>query len=170
MNKKIKLNEKELRLVINEAVRKVLKEDNDMNTNSRGETIALSSQFKDGLGELENMCQRLKGFIGEYNITVKSLLKNTKELGLQLKNFSTEKYFDLSEALSGQVFDFNFEFSIPNVDVSTMSDEEYEQLEAKINDMYDELEYMTGHPSFGTLRMYTTEDGIEVNYAFKLSN
>ena len=168
MSNTIEINEKELRSVISEAVRNVLKEDNNINTNSRGETIALSSQFSDGLSDLENMYERLKGFIGEYPIVIRSLLKSTRELGLELKDFSTDRFFDLADAFSGQVYSFDFEFVVPGIDSTSMSDEEYEQFEDKLNNIYDELEYKIGKPSFGTFRMYTTEEGIQVEYAFKL--
>lgn len=170
MGKKIKLNEEELRSVINEAIKNVLSEDNDINTNSRGETIALSSQFEDGLYTLEYMTKKLKGFITEYDIVVKSLLKYTKELGLELKDFSTEKYFDIEDAISGQVYDFDFYFVFPGVDTSSMTDEQYEEFQNKLYEIYNKFEYMIGNPSFGKLKMYVMDEGIQIGYSLKLIN
>lgn len=170
MSNVIELNEEQLRSVIKEAVNKVLNEANYGNTNSRGETIELSPNFQYALDDLEMMQDRLKGFISEYSIVVKSLLDNAQKLGLILKDFSTEKYFDIESALNGQVYEFSFEFSVPKVDVNKMSDDEYEEFERNLNIINDKLEYEVVKPSYGAFRMYTTEDGIQVYYEFKLSN
>lgn len=168
-NNLIHLTVDDIREAIHHAVNSVLNESEESEiTNTRGETIGLSSAFEDGLYELGNKYQHLKGFIREYPIVIKLLLTNTQKIGLVLKNFSTEKYFELEDALNGHTYDFDFEFSIPNVDVSKMSDEEYEHFETELNQMYDELEYAIGKPQFGTLKMYTTDDGIQVCYTLQL--
>lgn len=159
----IELNKKDLKNIISEAVKKVLNED------AGSGNVALSPQFGQGLRDLEKSYQRLKGFIGEYPVVLRSLLKNTRELGLVLANFSSENDFNLVDAFSGEIYRFVFEFKFQGIDVNSMSEEEYGEFENKLNEAYDNLEYMIGNPSFGSLRMYTTEDGIEVEYAFRIN-
>lgn len=160
----MKINKKKLRTVINEAIDKVLFENNADSKN-----IALSSQFEDGLYAMEEMYRNLKGFISEYQIFVKSLLQHTHKIGLQLSDLSTEKYFDIKDAVSGRPFDFYFKFTFPDVDITSMNDEDYSAFEEKLNIAYNELHNVIGNPSFGVIDMYIVDDGIKVIYSFKLN-
>lgn len=116
------------------------------------------------------MYYRLNGFVNEYNTFVQYLVSVANKLGYVLNKTFTEKYFDLDEAIRGRVYDFEFDFTLPNVNVEQMSDEEYEAFEEKLESLNTELEAEIGKPSFGTLKTYTTENGIDVCYKFKMCN
>lgn len=169
MSKRIELTINEIKEAIHHAVNEIIKEGLEDNTQTNSESVlSIDETFNQGLNYLGNKYSILKGFISEYPVIVKSLMDNAKKIGLVLSDFSNEKDFNIIDALEGETYGFEFTFTLPDVDVSKMSEEEYDDFERYLDSIYDDLEYGIPRPKYGVFRMYTTENGITVDYSFRL--
>ena len=92
----------------------------------------------------------------------------TQKFGLVLKNASTDDYYDMDNVVNGGNATFEYDYRLPNVDVYSISDEEYDELEQKIEEIASEIEiYLRPKDfKFGQVRIGTNESGVDISYEF----
>jgi hypothetical protein len=57
---------------------------------------------------------------------------------------------------------------IPNIDVDSMSEQEYSEIDRKLDMIYDEFANELGKTQYGSIRLYKEDNGITIFYAFSL--
>ena len=92
----------------------------------------------------------------------------TQKFGLVLKNASTDDYYDMDNVVNGGNATFEYDYRLPNVDVYSMSNEEYDKIEQKIEEIAGEIEIYLNPKDFkfGQVRITTNESGVDISYEF----
>ena len=92
----------------------------------------------------------------------------TQKFGLVLKNASTDNYYDMDNVVNGGNATFEYDYRLPNVDVYSMSNEEYDEFEQKIEEIAGEIEIYLNPKDFkfGQVRIRTNEYGVDISYEF----
>ena len=92
----------------------------------------------------------------------------TQKFGLVLKNASKDDYYDMDNVVNGGNATFEYDYRLPNVDVYSMSNEEYDEFEQKIEEIAGEIEIYLNPKDFkfGQVRIRTNESGVDISYEF----
>ena len=123
MNNLIRLTHDDIKRIVNESIHELLKEGFGLSTN-----FTLSDDFANMANELKEKAWQLEGFVNEFPKFAKTMQQLTQKFGLVLKNASTDDYYDMDNVVNGGNATFEYDYRLPNVDVYSMSDEEYGQL------------------------------------------
>ena len=69
---------------------------------------------------------------------------------------------------ANEIHNAKYDYRLPNVDVYSMSDKEYDELEQKIEEIAGEIEiYLRPKDfKFGQVRIRTNESGVDISYEF----
>lgn len=163
MNKLIRLTHDDIKRMVNESVHALLKEWIGPSTN-----FTLSGDFANMANELKEKAWQLEGFINEFPKFAKTMQQLTQKFGLVLKNASTEDYYDMDNVVNGGNATFEYDYRLPNVDVYSMSDKEYDELEQKLEEIAGEIEIHLSPKDFkfGQVRITTNESGVDISYEF----
>jgi hypothetical protein len=172
MSRTIILNEKNVKAIIDKSIRttlverfkRALSESSTTDDSNNG----LPQSFTNALYELEDMKASLQGFIAEYSILTDKINTLSKKFGLVLDNFNQDGDFNISEAVDGRTYDFEYFLVIPNIDVDSMSEQEYSEIDRKLDMIYDEFANELGKTQYGSIRLYKEDNGITIFYAFSL--
>ena len=163
MNNLIRLTHDDIKRMVNESVHALLKEWFDPSTN-----FTLSDDFANMANELKEKAWQLEGFVNEFPKFAQTMQQLTQKFGLVLKNASTDDYYDMDNVVNGGNATFEYDYRLPNVDVYSMSDEEYDELEQKIEEIAGEIEIYLNPKDFkfGQVRIRTNESGVDISYEF----
>ena len=163
MNNLIRLTHDDIKRMVNESVHALLKEWFDPSTN-----FTLSDDFANIANELKEKAWQLEGFVNEFPKFAKTMQQLTQKFGLVLKNASTDNYYDMDNVVNGGNAMFEYDYRLPNVDVYSISDEEYDKLEQKIEEIAGEIEIYLNPKDFkfGQIRIRTNESGVDISYEF----
>lgn len=163
MNNLIRLTHDDIKRMVNESVHALLKEWIGPSTN-----FTLSGDFANMANELKEKAWQLEGFINEFPKFAKTMQQLTQKFGLVLKNASTEDYYDMDNVVNGGNATFEYDYRLPNVDVYSMSDEEYDKLQQKLEEIAGEIEIHLSPKDFkfGQVRITTNESGVDISYEF----
>ena len=163
MNNLIRLTHDDIKRIVNESVHALLKEGFDPST-----YFTLSDDFANMANELKEKAWQLEGFVNEFPKFVKTMRQLTQKFGLVLKNASTDNYYDMDNVVNGGNATFEYDYRLPNVDVYSMSNEEYDEFEQKIEEIAGEIEIYLNPKDFkfGQVRIRTNESGVDISYEF----
>ena len=163
MNNLIRLTHDDIKRIVNESIHELLKEGFGPSTN-----FTLSNDFANMANELKEKAWQLEGFINEFPKFVKTMQQLTQKFGLVLKNASTDDYYDMDNVVNGGNATFEYDYRLPNVDVYSMSNEEYDEFEQKIEEIAGEIEIYLNPKDFkfGQVRIRTNESGVDISYEF----
>ena len=163
MNNLIRLTHDDIKRMVNESVHALLKEWFDPSTK-----FTLSDDFANMANELKEKAWQLEGFVNEFPKFAKTMQQLTQKFGLVLKNASTDDYYDMDNVVNGGNATFEYDYRLPNVDVYSISDEEYDKLEQKIEEIAGEIEIYLRPKNFkfGQVRVRTNESGVDISYEF----
>ena len=95
-----------------------------------------------------------------------------QQFGLELKTASTEDYCDLGMLLGGHDAEFEYEYVIPGIDFMNLSDEEYDTIQYKVNEVYSEFEFELNPRNFkfGQVTISEEDIGVTIRYSFGFWN
>ena len=163
MNNLIRLTHDDIKRIVNESIHELLKEGFGPSTN-----FTLCNDFANMANELKEKAWQLEGFVNEFPKFAQTMQQLTKKFGLVLKNASTDDYYDMDNVVNGGNAKFEYDYRLPNVDVYSMSDKEYDELEQKIEEIAGEIEiYLRPKDfKFGQVRIRTNESGVDISYEF----
>ena len=163
MNNLIRLTHDDIKRMVNESVHALLKEWTDPST-----YFTLSDDFANMANELKEKAWQLEGFVNEFPKFAKTMQQLTQKFGLVLKNASTDDYYDMDNVVNGGNATFEYDYRLPNVDVYSMSNEEYDEFEQKIEEIAGEIEIYLNPKDFkfGQVRIRTNESGVDISYEF----
>ena len=163
MNNLIRLTHDDIKRMVNESVHALLKEWIDPST-----YFTLSDDFANMANELKEKAWQLEGFVNEFPKFAKTMQQLTQKFGLVLNNASTDDYYDMDNVVNGCNAMFEYDYRLPNIDVYSMSNEEYDKFEQKIEEIAGEIEIYLNPKDFkfGQVRIRTNESGVDISYEF----
>ena len=163
MNNLIRLTHDDIKRMVNESVHALLKEWTDPST-----YFTLSDDFANMANELKEKAWQLEGFVNEFPKFANTMQQLTQKFGLVLNNASTDDYYDMDNVVNGGNAKFEYDYRLPNVDVHSMSNEEYDEFEQKIEEIAGEIEIYLNPKDFkfGQVRIRTNESGVDISYEF----
>ena len=163
----MKLTEKELKRIIKESLHRIISEGYGKTT-----TFELPDDFSIVANQLKEYSRQMEGFTKEFPVFIQKMRSIAQRFGLELKIASTEDYCDLSMLLDGHDAEFEYEYVIPGVDAMNLSDEEYEAIQDKVNEVGSEFEFELNPRNFKFGQVTVTEEevGVTIRYSFGFWN
>ena len=159
----MELTEKELKRIIKESLHNIISEGYGKTT-----TFELSDDFSIAANQLKEYSWQMEGFIKEFPVFIQKMRSIAQQFGLELQTASSEDYCDLSMLLGGHDAEFEYEYVIPGVDAMNLSDEEYETIQDKVNEIGSEFEFELNPRNFKFGQVTVTEEevGVTIRYSF----
>ena len=163
----MELTEKELKKIIKESLHNIISEVYGKTT-----TLELPNDFSIAANKLKEYSWQMEGFIKEFPMFIQKMRSIARQFGLKLKTVSTEDYCDLGMLLGGHDVEFEYEYVISGVDVMNLSDEEYDTIQYKVNEVCSEFEFKLNPRNFkfGQVTITEEEIGVTIRYSFGFWN